>query len=295
MTISVKAAPIGQVLDADPVRGEVTFLGSVTGVLDDVGDVVMPGAYRDTLAARRPEFLLGHDQARRIGEIVDVKELLPGHPDLPAGLPQGAGALVATARFDLSKKDGRNAFEQAKFYGPGRTFFSIGYWTRQAAQKLWNGAVARVIDALDLFELSQVLHPPNRLAVALSIKAAASGMEFKTLPWSGRTAVITADELRQARELLDDDLVVIDADELKAAHDLTSAETDEYDDVAGLGLDDFYAQAVLDEVEFEIDAHGEPHQLRCERCGAPAGPAAGGQKWGDRHLCREHARVGFAS
>jgi HK97 family phage prohead protease len=288
----------GQVLSADPVRGEVRFLGSVTGVLDEVGDVVMPGAYAETLRKRSPEFLLGHDPARPIGQIVDVKELLPGDPGLPAGLPHGAGALVATAKFDLSTKDGRDAFAQARFFGPKRTHYSIGYIARKAASRLWRGAVARVIDTLDLFELSQVLHPANRHAVALAIKAGRpEGLEYKDAPVVAGTSVITAAELAEASALLDgDDLVIIDADELKAAvHAFSPDEVGELDGMTGIGFDDFYRQSLADEVEFEIDAHGEPHPLRCATCGAPAGPAARGYRSGDQLLCRRHAPKGWAA
>lgn len=269
-----KSAPAAHVLDADDRTGEVTFIGSVTGVHDLVGDVVAPGAYAETLRARRPRFLLGHDDSRPIGEIASVTELLPGDPRLPAGLPPAAGALVATARFDLSTKDGRDAYAHAKFFGPDRTHYSIGYVATKAAKRSWRGRLARVISALDLHELSQVLHPANMLATGLAVKSAGfSGLEFKDTP-SG----VLPDEARRQREQ-------VRVSALEVERELAAIELALMDGDQGPAN---FEQALEQETAFVMDGD-VLREAVCDFCGEPAGPAQTSQHFGNTILCGDCA------
>jgi len=114
-------------------EGIVELIAAVTGVQDDVADIITPGAFRRTIADRRPKVCSNHRWDQPIGRVLSIKEYLPGDPRLPRTTgdgrtwPRAAGALVATAQLNMSTKAGREAFEVIKFFGPAESAFSIGY------------------------------------------------------------------------------------------------------------------------------------------------------------------------
>lgn len=167
-------------------KGIVDAIVAVTGVVDDVNDHIIPGAFRRTLGERVPKVCLGHDWNRPIGKTLDIKELLPGDPGLPEKTadgkpwPREAGAVLARSQYNLGTKDGRDAFEQAKFYlDSGQCFQSIGYRVTPEGKSFKRGV--RYISDLDLFEYGPVLHPANRLAAALDAKDGSTGREDNAL------------------------------------------------------------------------------------------------------------------
>jgi len=155
-------------------EGIVTAIVAVTGVKDDVDDVIIPGAFKRTLAERRPKVCLGHDWNRPIGKTLDIKELMPGDPDLPKTTGEGqpwpveAGAVIARSQYNMDTEDGRKAFQDAMFYGEQECYQSIGYRVPPEGKKFKGGV--RYIHDLDLFEYGPVLHPANRLATIQSTK-----------------------------------------------------------------------------------------------------------------------------
>jgi len=118
---------------------------------------------------------------------------MPGDPRLPRTAPDGtpwppaAGALRVKARYLLGTKDGREAYEVAKAFGPEQGF-SIGYRV-QHARKV--GRVRHIAD-LDLYEFSPVLHGANRLARLVSIK----GGQPPRLETKATTGVVAAQRRR---------------------------------------------------------------------------------------------------
>jgi len=168
----------------DPDTGTVEALVAVTGVIDDVGDLLEPGCFGRTLVElKAPPMIHAHDWQRPIGQTLSVVELLPGDPRLPRTAPDGspwpatAGALRVRAKFLLGTRDGREAWERAKAFGSTQSF-SIGYKVRPGGSRQ-RGKV-RVITDLDLFEYSPVLHGANRLATQLSVKGAHVHTEHKS-------------------------------------------------------------------------------------------------------------------
>lgn len=160
-------------LPGAPVR-EVTAVVAVTGVRDNVGDTIMPGAFRRTLSERpKPKVCLGHDWNRPIGKTREIKEFLPGDPGLPRETfdgkpwPTHAGALIATFVPDETK-DGTDAYNSAKFYGKSEDTYSIGYRTAKFRP---DPEAKRFLDDLDLFEYGPVLIPAHPLATQQSYKA----------------------------------------------------------------------------------------------------------------------------
>ena len=168
----------------DPDTHEVTAVVAVTGIRDEVGDIIVPGAFERSLRERpKPKVCLGHDWNRPIGKTVHIAEYRPGDPNLPKTTydgkpwPKEAGALIAKYTPDLSTEDGRNAFGSAKFFGRDESTFSIGYKTRQAK----HSDNTRHLHDVDLYEYGPVLVPANRLATLQDIKADANGIEHTAL------------------------------------------------------------------------------------------------------------------
>ena len=178
--------PVPAPLAGPEAKGIVDAIVAVTGVVDDVNDHIVPGAFRRTLAERLPKVCLGHDWNRPIGKTLQIKELMPGDPGLPKltadgkPWPKEAGAVIARSQYNLATKDGRDAFEQAKFYlDSGQCFQSIGYKVTPEGKSFKRGI--RYISDLDLYEYGPVLHPANRLAAALSAKGGGDGREHNAL------------------------------------------------------------------------------------------------------------------
>lgn len=158
---------------------------AVTGVRDKVGDVIPAGAFERTLAELEPKACLGHDWNRPIGYPESIEEWLPGDRRLPekkvdgSPWPEHAGVLRAITRYNLGTDDGRRAYADAKFFGPQRTAWSIGYVPSQTKTRRMldphTGLPSRFLHDLDLFEYSQVLHGAHPMALSQSIKSGGSG------------------------------------------------------------------------------------------------------------------------
>jgi len=174
--------------------GTVTAIVAVTGVVDEVGDIIQPGIFGPALAKRWPKCVHNHLLEKFTGRVVAAEEWMPGDPRLPKThqsgkpWPAAAGALVATMQFNLKTQLGREAYEWAKFYHESdESAWSIGYKVPPGTSVRRGGI--RIIRAIDLFEVSIVLHGAHPLTMALEVKSAVSavaqartGLEFKTAP-----------------------------------------------------------------------------------------------------------------
>ena len=145
---------------ADAVSEEGVFRGlaSATGVVDLGGDIVAPGAFKQTLAEHarsgtKPVMLRDHDMREPVGVWTSIQET-------PRGL-EVAGKLtlaVQKARETLALlKDG------------ALTGLSIGYRTVEATKDPKSGA--RVLQRVDLHEISLVSMPMNQAARVVAVKA----------------------------------------------------------------------------------------------------------------------------
>ena len=148
------------VLDED---GDVfTIIGSVTGVVDDVADIIVPGAYTKTLTERKPKICFGHEWLRPIGKVLTIEELMPGDRRLPTTTamgkpwPKEAGALVAKVKLFTNTTDGKEAAERWREYGP-EAAFSIGYQVPVGKSKKRRDGVREIFEVA-LYEISEVLH-----------------------------------------------------------------------------------------------------------------------------------------
>ncbi len=149
---------------ADNVSEEGVFQGlaSATGVVDLGGDIVAPGAFKQTLAEHarngtKPVMLRDHDMREPVGVWTSIQET-------PRGL-EVAGKLtleVQKARETLALlKDG------------ALTGLSIGYRTVEATKDRKTGA--RVLQRVDLHEISLVSLPMNQAARVVAVKAGEIG------------------------------------------------------------------------------------------------------------------------
>lgn len=165
-------------------KGVVRAIYAVTGVVDEVNDLIVPGSFARTLATRRVKAAWHHDWKDPIGTVLDVEEWKPGDPrfaTIPGGSvwPAAAGALVATVQYNLRTSRGRDTYEQVRqWHENNEAQFSIGYKVVPGgASKRHDGV--RVIHDLDLFEISPVLHGAHPMTRSLEVKAAARAGELE--------------------------------------------------------------------------------------------------------------------
>jgi hypothetical protein len=163
------------------VTGEATVEGyaSLFGRRDQGGDVVRRGAYAASLAAlaaggRRVKMLWQHDPARPIGVWDEVREDERGLWVKGRILAEVAQGREALALVQAGAIDG----------------LSIGYRTVKAER---DGAGARVLSELDLWEVSLVTFP--MLAEA---RVAAKGEAPGDDAWAGLAQVLEAARARLA-------------------------------------------------------------------------------------------------
>lgn len=155
---SVGVAHVEQVKDEGD--GIVSAFVSVTGIEDNVNDVILPGAYEETLKKRIPKGAWGHDWKTPTAKTLEAKELLPGDPELPKTLANGepwpaeAGALRIKMQFNLDTQRGREAYADVTFFGDQQEW-SIGYKVPSDGAYRKDGK--RYIKKLELFEYSPVL------------------------------------------------------------------------------------------------------------------------------------------
>lgn len=168
------AAVESGVLEADKTTGIVEALVSVTGLVDEDNDEILPGSYAATLTKRRPKGIFHHDWHKWVAKTLDIAELMPGDPRLPkttrsgAPWPESAGGLWVKCQFNLATQTGKEAFSNIEFF-ENETEWSIGYKVRPGnARKTPDGV--RRIKAVDLYEYSPVLFGAAPLSGTLSVK-----------------------------------------------------------------------------------------------------------------------------
>lgn len=216
--LDYKAVPIGGV--EDDGAGVVEALVAVTGIKDRVNDIILPGAFQKSLAARTPKGVWHHNITDSVSRTEEIKELAPGDPDLPETLPNGepwpseAGALKVKTRFNLKTQRGRDAYEDVKFFGTDQEW-SIGYSVPTGGATIDRKSGVRKISTLDLFEYSPVLFGAMPNARTVSVKSAQEAHKV--------VLGLNTDEGREIKALWDEMV----ADEVKAAKKKRIAGNDE--------------------------------------------------------------------
>ena len=152
-----KQIPVSQVTGIDPVDGIVEAIVSVTNVVDNVNDIILPNAYKATLRKRNPKVVWSHDTNVPVGKTLKVEELLPGDSRLPADLlAKNAGALLVKMQFNLNTSRGRDAYGDVQFFGSEQEW-SIGYSVPEGKSFTDEKTGIRKISQLELYEYSPVI------------------------------------------------------------------------------------------------------------------------------------------
>ena len=162
-----KAMP-GQV-STDELQGIVECFVAGIGNKDSVGDICLPGAFDASLKRRKPRVVWGHNWNEPIGKVLDIYEVGPKDPRLPAKMrAQNIGGLFAKVQFNLKSERGREAFSNVSFFGEEQEW-SIGYKTLDAVFDTTRQA--NLLKEVELYEVSPVLHGANQLTATISIKS----------------------------------------------------------------------------------------------------------------------------
>ena len=166
-------------LNVDEAQGIVECFVAAVGNKDSVGDIVAHGAFDGSLRRRKPRVVWGHDWNQPIGKVLAIEEVPSSDSRLPEKMQAArVGGLLARVQFNLKSERGREAFYSVAFFGTDQEW-SIGYKTIKATYD--PAAQANVLQEVELFEVSPVLHGANQLTGTISIKSAYGDVEMDEL------------------------------------------------------------------------------------------------------------------
>lgn len=153
----------------DEAQGIVECFVAAIGNKDSVGDVIITGAFTESLKRRKPRVVWGHSWNDPIGKVIEIYEVPTNDPRLPAKMKQaGVGGVYARVQFNLATEKGREAFASVAFFGPEQEW-SIGYKTLNATFD--PNLQANILREVELYEVSPVLHGANQLTGTISVKS----------------------------------------------------------------------------------------------------------------------------
>ena len=135
-------------------EGYFSGYGSVFDVVDDWDDVIVRGAFAETLQSKTPVMLWQHDSAEPIGVYERVYEDEIG--------------LWVEGRLLLDLEKGREAYILLK--NRAIRGLSIGFLPIAWEDEMRNRKKIRVLKSIDLWEVSLVTFPANKKAVVDEIK-----------------------------------------------------------------------------------------------------------------------------
>ncbi len=150
MTIEQKSLSLD--VKAVGEEGQIEGYGAVFGNRDSYGDVIVKGAFAETLKGRKPKMLWQHNMMDPIGSWDDYLEDERG--------------LYMKGRIAIKSTKGRDAYELVK--AGAIDGLSIGYVTKDYDME----GGARMLKEVDLFETSLVTMPANAAALVTNVKNA---------------------------------------------------------------------------------------------------------------------------
>lgn len=155
-----------RILDSD--NGILGAIVSVTGIVDSVGDNIVPGAYAQTLKERWPKIVWSHSWDDPVARVLQCEEWFPGDSRLPDAIKAlGGGALFMLMQFNLGTQSGKDAFETCTFFGPEQQW-SIGFAVPSGGSKFDPKTGIRTISQIELYEASPVLFGAANYTMNLS-------------------------------------------------------------------------------------------------------------------------------
>ncbi|MEL6949127.1 MAG: HK97 family phage prohead protease [Pseudomonadota bacterium] len=137
-------------------EGTIIGYGSVAGVRDSYGDVVLPGAFADSLEHREPRMLWQHDQREPIGKWTSITEDEHG--------------LAVEGQLNLDVQRGREALALLK-QDSAMLGLSIGYSIPSGGEEFDRDSGLNLLKTVELWEVSLVTFPANDQAVLSQVKS----------------------------------------------------------------------------------------------------------------------------
>lgn len=224
-------------------EGVVESFVAITGIKDNVNDIIMPGAFQKSLVKRTPKGVWHHNITESVSKTLAVEELPPGHKSLPKTLPNGdpwpsnAGGLLVKTMFNLNTQRGRDAYEDVKFFGEDQEW-SIGYNVPQGGATIDRKTGVRKIHHLDLYEYSPVLFGAMPNARTVSVKSA-------QLAWKQLDG-LSDESLMEFKNLLSEV-------ESKSLDDYKNFDADTYESKADDEDEDDLTESIDEEVEEDLE------------------------------------------
>ncbi len=169
---------------ADEPAGTLEAIVSVFGNIDSWGDVVLPGAFTDTVTEWKNSpnslpVLWSHrmdDPTYNIGEVIDLREFGPGDADIPDWVDpfvRDNGGLWVKGVIDTGIDASPIAIQGLRLLKSRRvTQFSYAFDEIDAGWETVGGVEAWALKKLKLYEVSPTQVGANELTSLLAAKAA---------------------------------------------------------------------------------------------------------------------------
>lgn len=158
----------GATVSVDKAKGIVEAFAAAIGNKDSVGDIIIPGAFNKSLTRRKPRVVWGHNWNEPVGKVLEIEEVTSTDPRLPPKMrAAGVGGLYVKVQFNLNSERGREAFSTVAFFGEEQEW-SIGYKT--LIKNFDPNRRANILEEVELYEVSPVLHGANQLTGTVSVK-----------------------------------------------------------------------------------------------------------------------------
>lgn len=149
-------------------KGSFEGYGAVFGNIDLVDDILLPTAVDDSLKSfsdkgKFPSLFFNHDRTNPVGEIVEMAK-------------DDNGVKIKGVLWVEGNSLGRSPVEQAEvarnvLQSKAVVGLSIGYITKKASWTEIDGKSIRVLENIDMLEISVVHNPANDQAKIISIKS----------------------------------------------------------------------------------------------------------------------------
>jgi len=151
-----------QIKNLDDSSGEFEGYASVFNSTDEVGDTILPGAFKGSLTESRPKMFVNHDHRQvPVGDWLEMREDDYG--------------LFAVGRIDMNHKDGPTTYSALK--RGAMDGLSIGFRMSKDDYDWKENNEGRVIKNMSLFETSIVSYPAEGMARISSVKSAIEALD----------------------------------------------------------------------------------------------------------------------
>src|SRR5574341_251622 len=182
----------------DEAQGIVEAIWAVMGNVDDVGDIIHPGAFTKTFNERKHAVkLLDNHRTDSVmsalGTVIELRELRPA--ELPQKMMDNSdvtGAAWGRFQFLMDTPEGKGAFTRIQ-KGAVKEW-SFGYDAVDKDYTNKDGKAVRNLRGIKLYEVSPVLFPANSQTTTTSAKSAPSeGKPYGVVEEDGQYCVYKLD------------------------------------------------------------------------------------------------------